>query len=269
MKTNLTCIALTALAVTGLAIAEEAKVTGELDLPVLSSYVWRGQVLNDEPVLQPSLTVSKYGFSLNTWANYNLGGGYYNSYAKDNQNDFSEVDLTASYATTVGPTNFPVSVGGGFIQYVFPNQTLPLGTNGLGKAYPGTHEVYASVGLPSLPLAPTLQVNYDFDAADGFYANLAISQSFEIVKDKASLVASASLGAGSAEYNSYYFGASKTALNDGIIGLALPVTLPAGWTLKPAVQYVCLPDSTIRADADALYGHKDRFVGSVTLSYGF
>ena len=268
MKTSMTCIALAALTVTGLAIAEDAKVTGELDLPVLSSYVWRGQVLNDQAVLQPSLTVSKYGFSLNTWANYNLNGSY-NSYAKDDQNDFSEVDLTASYATTVGPTNFPVAVSGGVIQYLFPNQTLPLGTNGLGKAYPGTHEVYASVGLPNLPLDPTLQVNYDFDSANGFYANFSISQSFEVVKDKASLVASASLGAGSSSYNNYYFGQDKNALNDGIVGLALPITLPAGWTLKPAVQYVFLPDSAIRNAAETIYGHKDRFVGSLTLSYGF
>ena len=268
MKTNMTSIALAALAVTGLACAEEAKVTGELDLPVLSSYVWRGQVLNDQAVVQPSLTVSKYGFSLNTWANYNLNGSY-SSYAKDNQNEFSEVDLTASYATTLGPTNFPIAVSGGLIQYLFPNQTLPIGTNGLGKAYPGTHEVYASIGLPNLILAPTLQVNYDFDSANGFYANLAVSQSFEIVKDKASLVASASLGAGSAKYNAYYFSDSKTALNDGIVGLALPITLPGGVVIKTAIQFVFLPDSDIRDAADSLYGHKDRFVGSVTAVYAF
>ena len=268
MKTSMTCIALAALTVAGLAPAEEAKVTGELDLPVLNSYVWRGQVLNDQAVLQPSLTVSKYGFSLNTWANYNLNGSY-DSYAKDNQNEFSEVDLTASYATTVGPTNFPVAVAGGFIQYLFPNQTLPLAPNGLGKAYPSTHEVFASVGLSSVPLNPTLQVNYDFDAADGFYANFSLSQGIEVVKDRASLVASASLGAGSGEYNAYYFGVSQAALNDGIVGLALPVTLPAGWTIKPAVQYVFLPDTASRTAADSIYGHKDRFVGSLTLSYGF
>jgi len=268
MKTKMKYIALAALTATGLASAEEAKVTGELDLPVLSSYVWRGQVLNDQVVAQPSLTVSKYGFSLNTWANYNLNGSY-SSYAKDNQNEFSEVDLTASYATTVGPTNFPISLSGGIIQYLFPNQTLSLSTNGLGKAYPGTHEVYAAVGLPNLPLAPTLQVNYDFDSANGFYANLAISQSFELIKDKAALVASASLGAGSTHYNDYYFGEHKNALNDGIVGLAVPITLPAGWSLKPAVQYVFLPDSTIRDAANTLYGHKDRVVGSLTLSYAF
>ena len=32
---------------------------------------------------------------------------------------------------------------------------------------------------------------------------------------------------------------------------------------------IALPDSTIRDDADTLYGHKDRFVGSLTAVYAF
>jgi hypothetical protein len=274
MKTNLRNIALVGVAAltaaSSLGRAEEAKVAATLDVPVLSAYVWRGQVLNDRPVLEPSLTVSKAGFSLNAWANYNLNNAY-SSYAEDNKNDFSEADLTASYATTVGPTNFPISVGGGVAQYLFPNQTVTVteGTNTTGKAYPGTREVYGTVGLPGLPLSPTLTVYYDFDAAEGFYGMLAVSQSFELVKDTAALVASASLGFGSQKYNEYYFAESKSALNDLVLGLAAPITLPAGWTLKPMIQYVTLPDSAIGDGAETLYGHKDRVVGSIAASYTF
>ena len=266
---NLTLAGVTALtAAAGVARAEDAKVTGEFDLPVLSAYVWRGQSLNDQPVAQPSLTVSKYGFSLNTWANYNFSQAY-NSHGNDNKQDFSELDLTASYATQVGSTNCPIALGGGIIQYVFPNQTQMLSTNGLGHAQPGTREVYLSVGLPSVILAPTLQVNYDFDAANGFYANLGVSQSFELLKDKASLVASASLGAGSTKYNELYFGVDKNTFEDAVLGLALPITLPGGWTLKPAVQYIFMPDSTLGDAAAATYGHKDLVVGSLMASYTF
>ena len=52
-------------------------------------------------------------------------------------------------------------------------------------------------------------------------------------------------------------------------GLALPITLPGGWTLKPAVQYIFIPDSTIGDAAAATYGHKDLVVGSITASYTF
>ena len=77
------------------------------------------------------------------------------------------------------------------------------------------------------------------------------------------------IGAGTSKYNEYYFGTKKNAFNDAVVGLAVPLTLPGGWSLKPMIQYVCLPDSTIRDDADALYGHKDRFVGSLTAIYAF
>ena len=272
MKTNRKCIvfagvaALTAAA--GLARAEDAKVSGEVNLPVLSSYVWRGQTLNDKSVFQPNLTVSQYGFSLKAWANYNLDGSY-GCYKNDDRNEFSQVVLAAAYATQVGPDSCPVSVGGGVIQYLFPYQTQALSSNGLGRAAPGTREVYAAVGLPKVLLAPTLQVNYDFDAADGFYANLGISQRFELAKDQVALVASASLGAGSEKYNDLYFGKSRNALNDGLVGLALPIALSKSVTLTPAVQYMFLPDSTIRDAADATYGHQDRFVGSLNLNYAF
>jgi hypothetical protein len=40
----------------------------ELSVDALSRYVWRGQVLNDDASLQPSLTVDAgHGFSLNVW----------------------------------------------------------------------------------------------------------------------------------------------------------------------------------------------------------
>ncbi|HEY8241739.1 MAG TPA: hypothetical protein VIH35_09845, partial [Kiritimatiellia bacterium] len=45
------------------AAAEESAVSASIDVPVLSAYVWRGQVLNDEGVLQPSATISKNGFA--------------------------------------------------------------------------------------------------------------------------------------------------------------------------------------------------------------
>ncbi|MCX6995762.1 MAG: hypothetical protein NTV49_01425 [Kiritimatiellaeota bacterium] len=255
MQTNMKCITLAGvaalMAIAGFARAEDAKVTGELDLPIHSAYVWRGQVLNTKAVVQPSLTVSQYGFSLNTWANYNINSTYH-SYGDGNKQDFSQINLTASYATTVGPASCPIALGGGIIQYEFPNQTQALSTNGLGRAAPGTREVYAALGLPSLPLAPKLQVNYDVDAVNGFYANLGISQSLELLKDKVALTARAALGAGSKKNNEAYYAQSQTSLVDAMLGLALPITLPSGWSLTPAAQYNFLPNSTIRTASNAL-----------------
>ncbi len=233
-----------------------------LDVPVLSAYLWRGQALDDKIVVEPSLTVSKYGLSLNAWANYNADG----SYNGDNSHKFSEVDLSATYTREVGP----VSLGGGVVQYLFPNQTLIVADESgpTGEAYPSTYEVFISAGLPGIPLAPTLTVYRDLDAIKGFYGVLAVSQSFGLC-EKAALVASASLGAGNNKYNAGYFGENKSAFNDLNVGLALPIALLPSLTIKPAAVYTCLPDSSIRDAADDVYGHKELLVGSVTVSYTF
>lgn len=265
---TLALVAITAGLLAEAARAIDSKVSGELDIPLLSAYVWRGQVLNDRPVVQPSLTISQYGFSLNTWANFNAGGSY-NSYGDGNQKDFSQVNLTASYANKVGPECCPIAIGGGLIQYLFPNQTQILSTNGMGRAGPGTRELYLALGLPDVILAPKLQLNYDIDAVNGLYANLSVSQTLELLKDRVSLTGSAALGAGSKKNNDSYYGENKNALVDMMVGLALPITLITDLRINPAVQYIFLPDSTMRDAADTVYGHKDRVVGSLTLSYVF
>ena len=240
----------------GAAWAEEpAPLSAGLDLPVLSSYVWRGQSLNDQAVVQPSLTVGQAGFALNTWANYNIDRAC--------QGDFSEVDLTASYSKTVGP----VALGAGVVQYTFPNQTLAV-EDGEDTAYPGTAEVFGSVGLPGVVLAPTLTVSRDVDAIDGTYGVLALGHTLA-VNDRLALAVSASLGAADADYNAGYFGVDDAALNDFVVGLAAPVQVLENLTVKPAVSYVYLPDADIRDAAEAVYGEDDAVVGSVTASYAF
>ena len=226
-----------------------------LDVAALSSYVWRGQTLNDEMAAQPSLTASKAGFALNAWANYNVAGTC--------EGEFSEVDLTASYAKTLGP----VALGAGIVQYTFPNQTLAV-EDGEDVAYPGTVEVYASAGLPGVPLAPTLTVYRDVDEIDGTYGMLAVGHSFALT-ETAALALSASLGAGDADYNAGYFGVDDAALNDLALGAALPIAVLENLTVKPAICYVYLPDSDVRGAAEALYGEDDAVVGSLTASYAF
>ena len=238
----------------GMAAAESDVGVG-LDLAALSSYVWRGQTLNDKMAAQPSLTASKAGFALNAWANVNVDGAY--------EGEFSEVDLTASYSTTLGP----VALGAGIVQYLFPNQTLAV-EDGEDVAYPGTVEVYASVGLPDVPLAPTLTAYRDVDEIDGTYGMLGVGHSFELA-EMASLSLSASLGAADADYNAGYFGVDDAALNDLTVGAALPFALGENLTVKPALSYVYLPDSDIRDAAEEIYGEDDAVVGSLTLSCAF
>ncbi|MFH1411819.1 MAG: hypothetical protein ABIG55_04150, partial [Candidatus Omnitrophota bacterium] len=38
----------------------------------LTKYIWRGQNLGNEPVMQVDASLSKYGFTLDVWGNYSL-----------------------------------------------------------------------------------------------------------------------------------------------------------------------------------------------------
>lgn len=257
------------IVVPGVLRAEDAKpapLAASLDLPVLNAYVWRGQVLSDKAVVQPSLTVSKGigpgTLTLNYWENFNL-----TDQATGNSMEFSEHDLTVSYSGTCPLTGAGLTIG--VVNYDFPNQKVPTG-DGHADHYSlvnDTREGYLAIAAPCV-LAPTLTVYRDFKEADGFYASFGVSQSFELCKE-ASLALGASVGAADRDYNKFYFGVNKTKLNDGNISLSLPCKLGDSLSITPGIQYTMLLDSTIEDAADGLYRDKDAFVASLKASYAF
>lgn len=231
-----------------------------LDVPVLSAYVWRGQTLNKDAVVQPGLTASLGGWSVNAWSSMNLAGS-------ETDGEFTEMDWTISYAQVVGP----VELGAGVVQYTFPNSTLETeaedGTVSV-SAYPGTVEIFASASLPDVLLAPALTAFYDVDEIEGLYAALAVGHSFALA-EKVSLDLSASLGFGDADYNAGYFGHDDAALNDLVLGAALPIAITENFSVTPSLSYMLLPDSDLGDSAKAAYGDKEKVYGGVTLSCAF
>lgn len=249
---------------------------GNLDVGGHSAYVWRGQVYNDDPVLQPSFTASTdWGLSFNAWGNFNLT----DKLGADVEHEFNEVDLTVSFAFPLESFNIEV----GLAEYVFPHSTTE--TEGATEeetvtvAAKGTRDVFVSAGLNTI-LSPTLTVSYDLDEVDGFYAQLEISHSIEIAPG---LEVGLSLwaGGGDGDYNTYYFGndagidVDKTALNDGNAKLKLDYTLSSALCLSGYVQYTTLLSSDIKDAADALgkaevlYNDGDIVLGGVSASYTF
>lgn len=231
-----------------------------LDLGAYSHYVWRGQVLNDEPVFQPSLTVSgPCGLSFNTWANMDMTDNL------DNEGEFNEVDLTVSYSRDMGER---LGLELGLVDYVL-------------KTAENTAELYL-VAEADILLAPSIKLFYDIDEVQDFYAQVAIGHSLDLVADKLTLDVGVSLGFGGADYNEYYFSFSpaegeegdaivndSAAMND--LNLSAGLTYACSDTLSLAgnVQYVTLLDSDIEDGAEAVYGEKDAVYGSVTLSRSF
>jgi hypothetical protein len=238
--------------------ADDITVGATADVSALSAYVWRGQVLNDEAVIQPAATITKGGFAVNTWGNYNL-----TDEATGDSGVFSEVDLTVSYSRTVGP----VGLGGGVIEYLFPNQTL-VTADGTGVGYPGTREAYLSANLPGLLIVPSLAVYYDFDEADSFYGLASLGYSTKL-GETVNMGLSASLGYGASDYNAFYFGVDDSALNDANFGTSLTWSPCSCLSLTPAYQYTMLVDSDIEDAAAGLYKDKDQHLVSVKATYTF
>jgi hypothetical protein len=165
--------------------------------------VWRGQLLTDEPVIQPYVEVSSGGFSLNVWGSIDTTD---TNEVGDETYRIQEVDYTLSYGATVTEG---LDMEGGVIYYDFP-----------GTGFDATQEAYVSACLSDVLLAPSLTVYYDFDEVEGVYANAGIGHAFEL-NEKLSLSLSGSLGWGDEDYNMGYFGVDDSGLNDFSVSSSL------------------------------------------------
>ena len=187
------------------------------EVSVLSSYVWRGRVLNDENVVQPYLKVTKNGLGASVWGNFNLTDRI------TEKNEFSEMDVNLFYTIASDGAELTLGIG----EYLYPNWTVEVPdepVEGAAVEEPvtthtenvrGTREVYAKYSLPNAFLAPALEVYYDIDEAEGFYVNAMVEHEISVVKGKFFLIPGAWFGWADSDFNTYYYGVDKSTWNDG------------------------------------------------------
>lgn len=202
-----------------------------VDVALLSRYVWRGQLVSDDPVLQPAVTASWEGLRGGVWANLDLGD------ANDDAGDINEVDLFVGYERRMeGFLDWVVSAGA--IAYFFPDGP------------PETYELHAGVALDTV-LQPSLTVFYDVKEIDGAYVTLDVAHDLSLGGRSLSL--SAGAGWGDRSYNDGYFGVRDAGLNDLHASASLPLTCGAV-TVTPTVSLSYLLDGALRTatDTDAL-----------------
>jgi hypothetical protein len=253
---------------------EGDKVTGGLDLSVLSAYIWRGQELSRHSiVVQPSATLSYKGFTANVWGNldtrpYSAGDAGY-------AGNFTETDITLSYSRKFGI----VQAGAGYIYYA------------LSAPYSGapdpldSQEVFVTVGLDTI-LQPTFTAYKEIDHYHQWYFLLGVSHLFEfnkIVSLKLAASASYLLSTDETTYAKYDGNALATTdkynnFHDGTVSVSLPLAVYKSLTITPTVSYV-FPLSN-----DARYEMKGRglqgaaspsdrdsafLYGGITMSFAF
>jgi hypothetical protein len=253
---------------------EEDKVTGEIDLSALSAYIWRGyEQTRNSVVIQPAVTASYKGFSLNVWGNFDTNP-YSATDAKYPAN-YTETDYTISYSKKFGI----LQVTPGYIYY------------GLGAPYAGgtapldSQELFLTLGLDTI-LSPTLTVYKEIDHYRQWYFLLGASHTIEfnkVISLKLSASASYLLSTDETTYAKYDSNSLPTTdkynnFHDGIVTICLPIAAYKTFVITPTVSYVFPLSNDARYEMRA-YGKQgaanpsDRdssyLYGGVTLSYTF
>jgi hypothetical protein len=229
---------------------EKAGVAVNVAADLFSKYVWRGQNVVDNWVLQPSVSAGYKGLTGSVWGNMDLTGEIVDD------GEFTELDYSLDYSNTFpGQKTFGYSVGA--IYYDFLNTH--------SKA---TAEAYGGLNA-NVALSPAIRAYYDFDQIDGTYVQLSIGHTIEKIKEWRSdcycgCQVGASLGYGSRGYNEGYFGVDQGALNDLTLTAGLPICL-GKLTLKPSVAYSTMLDGDIRAATEK----SDNFWGGIGAAFQF
>lgn len=194
-------------------------ISGSLDF--YSQYVWRGFLLDSDPVIQPGIGISFAGLTLSLWCSFDAAG--------DNAAMSSEVDYAVDY--TYDAEILSLSIGNTF--YFFPEYDLK------------SMEAYLGIGLATIG-SPTLTAFYDYGdeaegGADGIYVSLDLSHNQPIYMD-ITLDVSAHAG-----YNHEAFIAG-----DGYdIALSGGITIPLleGLMIAPSVTY-SMPFADLKEETD-------------------
>lgn len=215
-----------------------------------SKYIWRGQCINDESVLQPSAFMSLYGFTGSVWTNLDLTG------ENNSSGEFTEVDLTLDYTKAL-PCVEGINFSVGTIHYRFPN-----------TPYEPTTELYGGLSA-ALPLSPTIKIYRDVDEIEGFYIQFAAGHTIEKIavwKEDCycDVQLGASMGYGTSSYNDGYFGVESGEFNDLTISAGLPIWF-GRLVIKPSVCYSTMLSDNIRDATD----NSENLWGGVSTSIRF
>ncbi|MFC1500887.1 hypothetical protein ACFL58_00340 [Elusimicrobiota bacterium] len=207
----------------------EVSVSGTLDY--FSSYMWRGQTLDTDLVVQPGFTVGCKDFSFGFWSSMPVSD-------KDSSGASNEVDITVSYSRDFGK----VGISLGYVSYEFPS-----------TVFSGTDEVFAGFSLNELPISFGVTYYNDYDDADGLKGSYTVVDLGKDIGKITELPISVSLSMGT--YSDY-----GTFMNGSVItvGLGSEVEISEKVTMSPSIYYVYtsgdLSEDSIGNQKGGVYG---------------
>lgn len=256
-------IGLGALTLAGAVQAEDLVVPNKepvaltAEMALLSSYVWRGQYLNDGAVWQPQVTAEQFGLSLNIWANMDLDKSRNGS-----QGEFSEFDLSLAYT-------FPIDINDTVFSAGLINYSYPASGDNRAALRDSTTELFASATYTGVPfMIPTFSYFGDVDEVMGTYAKGEVIFPYQ-VSQYFHIEAGGSAGWGNTRYNSvYWFESRADGMNDYNAFLNATYELLDDVTLSATLVYTAL-DGTIRDEGGVKYGRNEGVWAGANIAYDF
>ena len=242
----------------GVAKADEFPFEFEVGADIFSHYVWRGFIVTDDPVLQPSVTLSAYGFSFNVWGSIDL-----TDLNEDPGEDYrlQEIDYTLSYGFS--PME-GLDLEAGVIHYTFPGVRDEDGNN-----VDPTSEVYGSVALSMVPyVVPSITAYYDFDAVDGWYLSASLDSEFSLT-EKLTLGLGAALGYGDRDYNTGYWEVESSGLNDLNLSASLSYQVNDSFSVGVSAGYMVLVGSDVKDAVDDAGDDTSQFYVGISAAFAF
>lgn len=221
-------------------VLEKLDIEAEGTFDFYSRYVWRGFTLDDDPVVQPGISLSWKGLTFSWWGSWDV-----------DQNDplnSDEIDYCLDY--THDFENFSFSVGHTY--YDFP------GVSTFSK------EFYVGAAFDTF-LSPALTCYFDYGnhtqgGGHGQYYVLEASHSFTIKEDpEITFDLGAHVG-----YNRKLF--INGDGGDFLISAGFTVPLTKNLILVPSVNYA-VPFADLSDSNDG--NQPDQFYGGFSLAYGF
>ena len=243
-------------------IYTEGMTESTLEMALASAYVDRGQVINDNPVLQPQLTLSQYNYSLNLWANYDLGANMDNV-----RNAISEFDIAFAYSLPVDVNQMAIDVG--IINYNYPG-------NG-DSSNPSTTELFLSSTFLSFQNLFTSSVTMyaDIQEYPGVYFLFDIFTPYEL-SEYVGLVYGFSAGYGNTSYNDEKWSVNPSTSNNDAgwtdFNLYINASYEVSDTLTAAasLNYMSLNGSAFETAASAIGYQANQIIwGAVNIAYDF
>ncbi|MFL2859470.1 MAG: TorF family putative porin [Pontiellaceae bacterium] len=242
-------------------IYSEGMTESTLEIGLASAYVDRGQVFNENPVMQPQLTLSQYGYSLNLWANFDFGKNM-----DEVSNSFSEFDVAFAYSLPVDVNQMSIDIG--LINYNYPG-------NG-NSSNPSTTELFLGTTFLSFQdiFTPSLTMYADIQEYPGVYFLLDIFAPYEL-SEFVGVVYGLSAGYGNTSYNDEKWGTSNPSNRDAgwtDFNFYVNASYEVSDTLTAAasLNYMTLNGSAYEDAASTLGYQADNILwGAVNLAYDF